>query len=121
MTRGEVYWADFGLPQGSEPGFRRPVLIVQANSFNRSRINTVIVVPFSTNLVLADAPGNVLVEPQESGLGRESVLVVSQLSVLDRGRLLEKVGALDPYLLLEAEEGLRLVLGLDSFRTGVLR
>ena len=68
MTRGEVWWADLGVPFGSEPGFRRPVLIVQADSFNRSRIGSVLCAPFTTNLRLGDAPGNAFVAAEVSGL-----------------------------------------------------
>ena len=86
MTRGEIWWADLGVPFGSEPGFRRPVLVVQTDSFNRSRIGTVLCVPFTTNLKLADAPGNVHLDA-ESDLRKESVIVVSQMTCLDRIRL----------------------------------
>ena len=74
MTRGELWWADFGLPFGSEPGLRRPVLIVQDDAYTRSRLNTVIVVPLSTNLVLENAPGNVFLPCERSGLSKDSVL-----------------------------------------------
>ncbi len=112
MNRGEIWWADFGQPFGSEPGFRRPVLILQADSFNRSRIQTVVVVPLSTNTGLALAPGNVLCRPRETHLERASVANVSQLTVIDRGRLTARVGALSARLLTRVEDGIRQVLAL---------
>lgn len=92
MTRGELWWADFGLPFGSEPGFRRPVLIVQDDAFNKSTIHTIIILPLTTNLALAEAPGNVFIEKEETGLTKDSVLVVSQLSAIDKKRLIEFIG-----------------------------
>jgi mRNA interferase MazF len=93
MTRGEIWWADLEIPFGSEPGFRRLVVVVQADSFNRSRVSTVVVVPLTTNLELEEAPGNVFLETNESGLAKDSVVVVSQISAFDRKRLIEKVKA----------------------------
>lgn len=112
MTRGEIWWADLPDPRGSEPGFRRPVLVIQANSFNRSRIQTVIVVVISSNLRLADAPGNVLVPAQASGLVRDSVVNVSQLITLDRSFLTEAIGRISERVMSEVVAGLRLVLEL---------
>lgn len=112
MTRGEIWWADLGVPFGSEPGFRRPVLIVQADSFNRSRIGSVLCVPFTINLRLADAPGNIHLSAVESGLSKDSVLVVSQLNCIDCARLVERQGRLRHVELTEVEAGLRLVLAL---------
>jgi len=74
MTRGEIWWADLGILFGSEPGDRRPVLVVQDDEFNRSSIQTVVIIPFSTNLLLADAPGNVFLEKEKTGLSKDSVL-----------------------------------------------
>ena len=112
MRRGEIWWADFGLPVGSEPGFRRPVLVVQSDPFNQSTISTVIVVPLTKNLRLAAAPGNVACGARRTGLRKRSVANVSQLTVLDRTRLVEKAGALPGTLLKQVEEGIRLVLGM---------
>ena len=112
MTRGEVWWADLGVPFGSEPGFRRPVLIVQADSFNRSRIGSVLCAPFTTNLRLGDAPGNAFVAAEVSGLSKDSVLVVSQTSCLDQRRLVERAGRLTSDDLADVEAGVRLVLAL---------
>ncbi|MFW6199725.1 MAG: type II toxin-antitoxin system PemK/MazF family toxin [Gemmatimonadota bacterium] len=112
VQRGDVWWADLGEPSGSEPGFRRPVLVVQADSFNRSRIRTVIAVALSSNTRLLEAPGNTLVRTGDSGLPRDSVANVSQLVTLDRDFLAEKTGRLSAAALFEIEEGLRLVLDL---------
>lgn len=112
MNRGEIWWADFGQPFGSEPGYRRPVLILQADSFNRSRIQTVVVVPLSAKTGLALAPGNVLCRPRETGLTKASVANVSQLTVVDRGRLADPVGVLSARLLTKVEDGVRQVLAL---------
>lgn len=112
MRRGEIWWADFGRPAGSEPGYRRPVLIVQADPFNQSAISTVIVVPLTKNLDLAAAPGNVALSPRHTGLRLRSVADVSQVAVLDRRRLLDKAGALPGSSLAQVEAGLRLVLAL---------
>ena len=97
---------------GSEPGFRRPVLVVQSDPFNQSTISTVMVVPLTKNLRLAAAPGNVACGARRTGLRKRSVANVSQLTVLDRTRLVEKAGALPGTLLKQVEEGIRLVLGM---------
>ncbi len=112
MQRGDIWWADLPEPHGSGPGFRRPVLIVQSDAFNRSRIGTVLVVPFSSNLKLADAPGNVFVVRSASGLERDSVANVSQVLALPKSALSERVEALPRSLQLEVNAGLRLVLAL---------
>ena len=110
--RGEVWWASLRPPRGSEPGHPRPVLVVQSNAFNDSRIQTVIVASITSNLHLADAPGNVRVKPSESGLGKTSVVNVSQMLTLGRQFLTEKVGTLPAAAMNQVGEGLRLVLGL---------
>ena len=94
ISQGEVWWADLGVPAGSEPGSRRPVVIVQGDAFNRSRIGTVVCVPLTSNLVWADAPGNVLLSSRTTGLPRDSVANVSQLITIDRAVLDEGVGKL---------------------------
>jgi mRNA interferase MazF len=110
--RGEIWWTDFGQPFGSEPGYRRPALVVQADAFNQSTIQTVLLIPLTKTLELAAAPGNVLCRPRDTGLSRMSVVNVSQLTVADRRRLAEKVGFLPGRVLRQVEEGMRLVLGL---------
>jgi mRNA interferase MazF len=113
MTRGEIWWADLGLPFGSEPGFRRLVLIVQDDAFNRSRIGTVVILPLTTSLSLGSAPGNVLLRPSDSGLSKDSVAVVSQITAIDRQRLVEVAGKLSRRVMGTIEEGMKLVVGLD--------
>ena len=113
IQRGELWWAGLAAPRKSEPGYRRPVLVVQSDDFNRSKIATVIVATISTNLALAEAPGNVRVTRGETKLGKESVVNVSQLVTLDKGFLEERIGRLPAALLARVEQGLRMVLALD--------
>lgn len=115
MIRGEIWWADFGIPCGSEPGFRRPVLVVQDDNFNKSNIRTIVVLPFSTNLLLAEAPGNVLFGKEATRLSKDSVVVTSQIFSVDRARLIEKVWKLERRSVEEVDEGLMTVLGLRRF------
>jgi mRNA interferase MazF len=112
IQRGEVWWAELEAPRGSEPGYRRPLLIVQADAFNRSRIQTVLGVVLTSNLRLVEAPGNVLVPKRASGLPRDSVANVSQLVTVDRDVLSERVGKLSDSVMGAVENGLRLVLDL---------
>jgi mRNA interferase MazF len=112
MKRGEIWWASLSIPEGSEPGYRRPVVIVQADSFNRSRIQTVVVAAITSSIPLADAPGNVLLTRREGRLSKESVVNVSQLLTLDRSFLTERVGRVSAASMGAIDEGLRLVLSL---------
>ena len=112
MKRGEVWWASLPSLTGSGPGYRRPVLVVQANSFNDSRISTVIVAAISSNLALAGAPGNVRVGRSETGLLKPSVINASQVLTVDRSFLTERVRALPGQLLARVDAGLTLVLAL---------
>jgi mRNA interferase MazF len=112
LGRGEIWWADLPEPRRSEPGFRWPVMIVQANSFNRSRIQTVLVAVVTSNVDLAAAPGNVLLPARVSGLPRDSVVNVSQVFTFDREYLTERVGMLPAKLQNAVDAGLRLILDL---------
>ena len=112
VERGQIWWADLGEPAGSEPGFRRPILIVQDDAFNRSRLRTVIAVVLTTNVRLLDAPGNVLLAAKATGLPKDSVANVSQVVTVDRDFLLELGGRLRGQPLRDVENGLRFVLGL---------
>jgi mRNA interferase MazF len=112
MERGEIWWASLSKPRGSEPGYSRPVLIVQSDDFNRSRIGTVIATVITSNTRLAEAPGNVLLSQKSSGLPKESVANVSQLITLDKEFLTKKVRKLANRELAAVEAGLRLVLSL---------
>ena len=112
MKRGEVWWASLPEPTGSGPGFRRPVLVVQSNPFNQSRINTVVIAVVTSNLALAEAPGNVRLAKTEAGLPKSSVVNVSQVLTIDRELLTLRVKALSSRAMQRVDEGLRLVLGL---------
>ena len=112
MLRGEVWWATLPSPTASEPGYRRPLLIIQSDDFNRSHINTVIAVVITSNLLLADAPGNVLLSKKDTKLPKKSVANVSQLITVDKSLVTEKVGNLSSHKLREIEAGVRLVLSL---------
>jgi mRNA interferase MazF len=112
VKRGEIWWASLDEPSGSAPGFPRPVLVVQADPFNDSRIRTVVVAALTTNLRLAAAPGNVAIKRRESRLPHDSVVNVSQLLTVDKACLRSKVGALPERAMEAVEEGMRLVLGL---------
>lgn len=111
VSQGEIWWADLGSPTGSSPGYRRPVIVVQGNPLNRSRISTVVCVPLTSNLTWADAPGNVLIAGKESGLSRDSVANTSQIVSLDRSVLTEKVGLLSRRILQLVLSGIDVVLG----------
>ena len=112
LKRGEIWWVSLAAPRGSEPGNRRPVVVVQSDAFNLSRIQTVIVAVITSNTRLAEAPGNLVLTPAQSGLPRESVVNVSQLITLDKTYLTEQVSTLPSQQLSEMDQGLRLVLAL---------
>ena len=112
MKRGEIWWAELSEPAGSEPGFRRPVLVIQSNDFNRSRIRTILGVAITSNLKLAAAPGNVSLPRRGAGLPRQSVVNVSQIVTLDKSSLTERAGRATDAVLRQVEDGLRLVLSL---------
>lgn len=111
IARGDVCWADLPDPVGSGPGFRRPVLVVQGDAFNRSRIATVVCVPLTSNLKWADAPGNVLLPARSTGLGKDSVANVSQILTLDRSVLTERAGRVSEKQLGLVFVGLDVVMG----------
>jgi len=112
IERGEIWWAELPAPEGSEPGYRRPVVVIQADGFNRSKIKTVIAVALSSNLALAKLPGNVRLAAKESGLPKDSVMNVTQIVTLNRECLTERVGSVPGALMISLEEGLRTVLDL---------
>lgn len=114
MKRGEVWWASLPDPVGSGPGLRRPVVIVQSNAFTESRIATVIVAVVTSNLALAEAPGNVRLAKSESGLPQPSVINVSQLITVDKSILTGKVKSLPSSVMRRVEDGIRLVLSLEG-------
>lgn len=112
IARGEVWWADLGLPRGSAPGLRRPVLVVSDDRYNRSRLRTVTVVVLTSTARLASLPGNVAVPDEISGLDRDSVVNVTQVATIDRAVLEQRVGVLPPWVVSQVEDGLRRALGL---------
>ncbi len=112
MQRGEVWWADLGDPIGSAPGHRRPVLIIQSDWYNASRLQSVIVIVLSSNLLLADMPGNVQLSADETGLPKDSVVNVTQIATLDKSALIQRVGAISGMLMVSVENGIRQVLDL---------
>lgn len=107
-----MWWATLPEPAGSEPGYRRPIVIVQADAFNASRIRTVVAVVLTSNLALGDAPGNVRLTAREAGLGKDSVANVSQIITLDKSFLAERCGQLRMRTLDAITDGIRLVLDL---------
>ena len=114
MNRGEIWWADLPVPGRSEPGYRRPVLIVQSDGFNRSQIRTVVALAITSNLRLAEAPGNVSLARRGTGLPRTSVINVSQIITLDKDYLIERAGRASDAIMGQVEESLRMLLGLRS-------
>lgn len=112
MYRGEIWWANLPNPLGSEPGYRRPVVIIQDDTFTQSRLRTVIVAMITSNIELANAPGNVFLPGDATGLARDSVANVSQIFTLDKAFSTERIGSLPVSLQEEVDEGLRIVLCL---------
>ncbi len=112
VKKGDIWWASLEEPRGSEPGFSRPVVIISSNEFNKSKIQTVIVAAITTNIRLADAPGNFQLTKKGSGLNRESVVNISQLLTLDKSFLSKKSGKLNTKQNQLLNYGLQLVLNI---------
>jgi mRNA interferase MazF len=112
VNRGQIWWAELPEPQASEPGYKRPVVIVQSDSFNKSKIDTVVVLAITSNLRLAEAPGNVKLSKAKTGLDRDSVANVSQIITLDKHFLTEAISKLDKHTMQQVDEGLAVVLNL---------
>ena len=112
MRRGEIWWASLPEPMRSEPGYRRPVLVVQSDDFNQSRIATVIAVVITSNTGLTRAPGNVLLPKKVTGLPKDSVANVSQIVTVDKSFLTERASALPPNIMAQIEKGIRMALRL---------
>lgn len=111
IAQGEVWWADLGEPIGSEAGFRRPVLVVQGDSLNRSRIATAVCVPLTSNLKWGEAPGNVVLKAKSTGLPKDSVANLSQVVALDKTALTERTGRISKQQLQLVFAGLDIMLG----------
>lgn len=109
IRQGDLFWVDLGEPSGSAPGYRHPHVVIQNNLFNRSRINTVVVCVITSNLKLASAPGNVLLEEGEAHLPKRSVVNVSQIFTVDKADLVEKIGTLSPKRVRQILDGVRLL------------
>lgn len=112
VKRGQVWWADLGEPRGAQPGFRRPVVVVQDDLLTESRLATVMVVPVTSNLQRATAAGNVLLQPKETGLSVPSVALVCQVMTIDKAWFAEPAGTLPPRAVKRLDSGLQLALGL---------
>ena len=112
IQRGAVWWADLPDPTGSSPGYRRPVIVVQSDSFNRSRIGTIQVIPLTSNLDREKIPGNVRLGRGDTSLPLESVAMTSQVLTIDRAEFIEQVGAIPPTAMRAIDRGLRLTLDL---------
>ena len=110
IARDEIWWAELPDPIGSAPGHRRPVLVVQSDTFNRSRLATVTVLALTGNIRLVDAPGNVLIPARASGLPRDSVANGTQLLTINRALLTQRVGPLPAALVKQVNAGLRFAL-----------
>ena len=112
VSRGQIWWVDLSEPLGSEPGYTRPIVIVQADTFNRSRISTIMAVVVTSNVKLAEAPGNVLLPAEKTGLKKDSVVNVSQIITVDKKALREHAGELERKTMRLVDEGIRLALAL---------
>lgn len=112
IRRGEIWWASLPEPDGSGPGYRRPVVVIQCNEFNLSRIHTVIIAILTSNTRIALRPGNVLLPASHTGLPRDSAVNISQMLTINKSRLIERVGTLSHRYLQQIDDGLRLVLAL---------
>ena len=108
-NQGDIFWIELDEPAGSAPGYRHPHVVIQNNVFNRSRINTVVVCALTSNLRRATAPGNVLLEPGEANLPRQSVVNVSQIFTVDKSQLSEKIGTLSARRVRDILNGIRLL------------
>ena len=110
IKQGDIYWIDFGIPRGSEPGYRHPHVVVQNNVFNASKINTVVVCALTSNLKWAKSPGNVLIKRGEGNIPKDSVVNISQVETIDKSFLREKIGTLSPSRIKEVIEGIKLLI-----------
>lgn len=112
MTRGEIWWVDFGLAYGSMPQGRRPAVIVQNDNFNASRILTTVVIPLTTNLLLAEYKDNVFLKKADTGLSKDSVVLTPQIGIIDKSCLVEKVAKLSPSIMLDISAALADLLAI---------
>ncbi len=114
MKRGEVWWADFGLPRGSAPALRRPALVISADAYNRSALRTVTVAVLTTNQQLAALPGNVTIGAGTDGVELDSVVNVTQIATVDRGALEDRIAVLPDWQMAQVDAGIQRALGLST-------
>ncbi|GHV84502.1 mRNA interferase [Spirochaetia bacterium] len=114
ISRGEIWWIDYGVPYGSEPGYKRPVLVMQNDLFNNSKINTTVVIPLTTNLLLADVPGNIYIDKKESKLSKDSVILLSQIGVVDKQRFVKKNSKINKDTMENIENSIMFILGIKT-------
>lgn len=110
IKQGEIYWIDLGVPDGSEPGYRHPHIVIQNNTFNSSRISTVVVCSLTSNVKRAKSPGNVLLEKGEANLPKKSVVNISQIYTVNKSELKEKIGSVSEKKLLQILDGIKLLI-----------
>lgn len=110
IKQGDIYWIDFGIPEGSEPGYKHPHVVIQNNVFNASKINTVVICALTSNLKRAKAPGNVLLKKGEGNLKKDSVVNISQIITVDKLNLIEKIGFLSSSRVKQIIEGVKLLI-----------
>jgi mRNA interferase MazF len=110
IRQGDIFWVDLGDPEGSEPGFRHPYVVLQNNVFNASRLNTVVLCALTSNVKRAKAPGNVLLRKGEGGLPKDSAVNITQIITVDKSDLVEKIGSLSPARINQILEGVTLLL-----------
>ena len=110
IRQGDIFWIDLDDPVGSEPGYRHPYVVIQNNLYNQSRLNTVVVCELTSNLKRANIPGNVLLDPGEAGLPRQSVVIVSQIFTVDKSQLEDYLGTLSDRRIRQIIKGIDLLL-----------
>lgn len=110
IKQGDICWIDLGIPDGSEPGYKHPHVVIQNNVFNESRINTVVVCAITSNIKRANAPGNILLKKGEGGLKKDSVVNISQIITVDKSDLIQKIGTLSEFRIRQVIEGVELLL-----------
>ncbi|MBI3753092.1 MAG: type II toxin-antitoxin system PemK/MazF family toxin [Deltaproteobacteria bacterium] len=112
IKQGDIFWVDLGIPDGSEPGYRHPHVVIQNNVFNESKINTVVVCAITSNMKRAKAPGNILLKKGEGGLKKDSVVNISQVITVDKSDLIDKTGALSQVRIRQVIDGVKLLIEL---------
>lgn len=110
IKQGDIYWVALGIPEGSEPGYKHPHVVIQNDVFNASKINTVVVCALTTNLKRANAPGNILLKKGEGNLKKDSVVNISQIITADKSDLIEKIGSLSSSRVKQIIEGVKLLI-----------